>query len=226
MAVVPDRRTAITHKLKMLKTNQAIVTAALEKLLVSVAPLPAIKEEIDGEQQQQSTGMEYSTAAAPGCSSAAEPDMTSLSLSNNGAPATVSKTAAEERMPSANSFLEANAFTIRDMNSLLKNLESEILVNEQNLNDENEKRNMFKVDDCRRTHNYDEFICTFLQMLAHQGALAELVSQSISRKSSSGGSNNRGGNSIVRQQQPYKKSDRTKKSPGKRRKGRNKYKKK
>jgi len=33
MAVVPDRRIAITHKLKMLKTNQAIVVAALEKLI-------------------------------------------------------------------------------------------------------------------------------------------------------------------------------------------------
>lgn len=33
-----------------------------------------------------------------------------------------------------------------DLNSLLKNLESEILVNEQNLNDENDKRYMFKVD--------------------------------------------------------------------------------
>ncbi len=32
-----------------------------------------------------------------------------------------------------------------DLNSLLKNLESEILVNEQNLNDENDKRYMFKV---------------------------------------------------------------------------------
>lgn len=36
MAVVPDRRIAITHKLKMLKTNQAIVTAALEKLLAHI----------------------------------------------------------------------------------------------------------------------------------------------------------------------------------------------
>lgn len=36
MAVVPDRRIAITHKLKMLKTNQAIVTAALEKLLANI----------------------------------------------------------------------------------------------------------------------------------------------------------------------------------------------
>lgn len=86
---------------------------------------------------------------------------------------------------------------------------------------------IFQVDDCRRTHNYDEFICTFLSMLAHQGSLAELVSQSISRKSSNGMSsalsNNR--TNISRQ---YKKSasDRTKKASGKRRKGRNKYKKK
>lgn len=68
-------------------------------------------------------------------------------------------------------------------------------------------------------------------MLAHQGSLAELVSQSISRKSSNGMgsaiSNNRA--NISRQ---YKKSasggggDRTKKASGKRRKGRNKYKKK
>lgn len=33
MAVVPDRRIGITHKLKMLRTNKAIVTAALEKIL-------------------------------------------------------------------------------------------------------------------------------------------------------------------------------------------------
>lgn len=119
----------------------------------------------------------------------------------------------------AKAYVEPNAFTIRDMNSLLKNLESEIMLNEQNLSDENDKRYMFKVDDCRRTHNYDEFICTFLSMLAQQGALAELVSQSISRKSASSAIS-RG---IVRQ---YKKNDRSKKSTGKRRKGRNKYKKK
>lgn len=75
------------------------------------------------------------------------------------------------------------------------------------------------MDDSRRTHNYDEFICTFLSMLAHQGALAELVSQSISRKSHGGLNSNRIG-------RPSKKTERTKKSTGKRRKGRNKYKKK
>ncbi len=40
----------------------------------------------------------------------------------------------------------------------------------------------FQVDDCRRTHNYDQFICTFLSMLAEQGHLAGLVEQHIATK--------------------------------------------
>lgn len=73
------------------------------------------------------------------------------------------------------------------------------------------------MDDCRRTHNYDEFICTFLSMLAQQNVLADLVSPHliVSRKSVSGLNNRQ-----------YKKNDRTKKTSGKRRKGRNKHKKK
>lgn len=39
-----------------------------------------------------------------------------------------------------------------------------------------------QIDDCRRTHNYDEFICTFLSMLADQGTLATLVEQNTTRK--------------------------------------------
>lgn len=34
-----------------------------------------------------------------------------------------------------------------------------------------------QIDDCRRTHNYDQFICTFLYMLAEQGQLSGLVEQ-------------------------------------------------
>lgn len=34
---------------------------------------------------------------------------------------------------------------------------------------------LFQIDDCRRTHNYDQFICTFLSMLAKEGHLADLV---------------------------------------------------
>jgi len=47
------------------------------------------------------------------------------------------------------------------------------------LREENEKRNKYKIDDCRRTHNYDQFICTFLTMLAQKGILADLVQQHL-----------------------------------------------
>lgn len=59
-------------------------------------------------------------------------------------------TAVEPTDSVAKNFLEPNAFTIRDLTSLLKNLETEISLNEMNLNDENDKRFMFKVNPHRR----------------------------------------------------------------------------
>lgn len=74
-------------------------------------------------------------------------------------------------------FQAPHAFAPQDLLALLKNLEAEISVCQASLRDENEKRKKYKVDDSRRTHNYDEFICTFLSMLAEQGKLASLVQQ-------------------------------------------------
>ena len=96
-------------------------------------------------------------------------------------------------------------FGPRDLTALLKSLEKEIESYEVLLAEEMEKRknyrvitfffyfiqekslkyNILQVDDGRRTHNYDEFICTFLSMLAEQGTLASLVEQNtIGRKRS------------------------------------------
>lgn len=77
---------------------------------------------------------------------------------------------------------EPHTFAPKDLLALLKNLEHEISICETSLRDENDKRNKYKIDDCRRTHNYDEFICTFLSMLAQQGKLAELVQQHLTLK--------------------------------------------
>ncbi|XP_012278628.1 ubiquitin carboxyl-terminal hydrolase calypso isoform X2 [Orussus abietinus] len=77
---------------------------------------------------------------------------------------------------------EPHTFAPKDLLALLKNLEHEISICENSLKDENDKRNKYKIDDCRRTHNYDEFICTFLSMLAQQGKLAELVQQHLTLK--------------------------------------------
>ncbi|OXU20488.1 hypothetical protein TSAR_003329 [Trichomalopsis sarcophagae] len=77
---------------------------------------------------------------------------------------------------------EPHTFAPKDLLALLKNLEHEIGICETALKDENDKRNKYKIDDCRRTHNYDEFICTFLSMLAQQGKLAELIQQHLQLK--------------------------------------------
>ncbi|XP_037955424.1 ubiquitin carboxyl-terminal hydrolase calypso [Teleopsis dalmanni] len=180
MAVVPDRRIAITHKLKMLRTNQAIVSGTLQKLL---------KANESGETSSESC------------------------------------TGTDQRSCSPSPLLEANAFTVRDLQSLLKNLDSEIAINEQHLNDENDRRYMFKVDDCRRTHNYDEFICTFLSMLAHQGVLGELVSQHLLPSKKISGQSRITKQNASNATTPKQKNGKSPKAPGRRRKGRNKCKK-
>lgn len=75
--------------------------------------------------------------------------------------------------------VEPHKFAPKDLLALLKTVESEISVCESNLRDETEKRKKYKIDDCRRTHCYDQFICTFLSMLAEQGKLADLVEQQL-----------------------------------------------
>ncbi|EFX76605.1 hypothetical protein DAPPUDRAFT_54920 [Daphnia pulex] len=73
-------------------------------------------------------------------------------------------------------------FGSRDLMALLKSLEKEIDTYEVLLAEEIEKRKKYRVDHCRRTHNYDEFICTFLSMLAERGTLASLVEQNTTRR--------------------------------------------
>ncbi|KAM9324113.1 ubiquitin carboxyl-terminal hydrolase BAP1 [Gastrophryne carolinensis] len=71
-------------------------------------------------------------------------------------------------------------FSPKELLALLKCVEAEIATSEASLREELEKRKKFKIDDQRRTHNYDEFICAFISMLAQEGMLASLVEQNIS----------------------------------------------
>lgn len=52
------------------------------------------------------------------------------------------------------------------------------------LRDENEKRRKHKIDDCRRVHDYDEFITTFVSMLAEQSLLGDLLEHGLNMKRS------------------------------------------
>lgn len=96
-----------------------------------------------------------------------------------GSPQVTSKTEGDvtPAKKSKTKFSSQQGFKPKDLLALLKNVENEIKICENNLRDEQEKMNKYKIDDCRRTHNYDQFLCTFLSMLAEQGHLAELVQQ-------------------------------------------------
>ncbi|KAL0977762.1 hypothetical protein UPYG_G00160900 [Umbra pygmaea] len=71
-------------------------------------------------------------------------------------------------------------YSPKELLALLKCVEADIANYEVILKEEVEKRKKYKIDDQRRTHNYDEFICTFISMLAQEGMLASLVEQNIS----------------------------------------------
>uniref|UniRef100_A0A8B9HSC0 ubiquitinyl hydrolase 1 n=1 Tax=Astyanax mexicanus TaxID=7994 RepID=A0A8B9HSC0_ASTMX len=71
-------------------------------------------------------------------------------------------------------------YSPKELLALLKYVEADISNCEVCLKEEVEKRKKYKIDDQRRTHNYDEFICTFISMLAQEGMLASLVEQNIS----------------------------------------------
>lgn len=247
MAVVPDRRIAITHKLKMLRTNQTIVSAALEKLLKSKqlesrSQADQIRETVDKIKKEEESPVKLSSEYSqllemhekdePSVSMSKELEsLVSLNSSSDSVEIIRETEIKKENPPPSPppAFIGAGTFSPKDLLSLLKNLESEINITEQHLCDENEKRAMFKVDDCRRTHNYDEFICTFLSMLAYQGELGDLVTQHLvtSRKPSLGGVQNSGSRGVVRNYN--KKSTTNGSSPktpsSKRRRGRTKYRK-
>ncbi|KAI4548089.1 hypothetical protein MG293_000419 [Ovis ammon polii] len=76
--------------------------------------------------------------------------------------------------------LNGKKYSPKGVLALLKCVEAEIANYEACLKEEVEKRKKFKIDDQRRTHNYGEFICTFISMLAQEGMLANLVEQNIS----------------------------------------------
>ncbi|XP_037108067.1 ubiquitin carboxyl-terminal hydrolase BAP1 [Syngnathus acus] len=82
--------------------------------------------------------------------------------------------------PAADSKPPGDKYSPKELLALLKCVEADIANYEVSLKEEVEKRKKYKIDDQRRTHNYDEFICTFISMLAQEGMLASLVEQNIS----------------------------------------------
>ena len=74
-----------------------------------------------------------------------------------------------EILSSAMQVYEPQRFAPKDLLTLLRKIETEAAACESGIREEKEKRRKHRVDDCRRVHNYDEFVTTFISMLAEQG---------------------------------------------------------
>lgn len=157
MAVVPDRRIAIQHKLKILKTNKEIVSAALQKM---VATSNGIKQELLEDNSSDlitsinlssnNFSKELANLAFSGSS-----DSSSSCDKVNGedqfvsCPSVIVKHESAPITPSTSQqFFESGAFPSRDLCTLVENLEIEIGVTQQHLDDENDKRQKYKVRIC------------------------------------------------------------------------------
>ncbi|XP_054925080.1 ubiquitin carboxyl-terminal hydrolase calypso [Dermacentor andersoni] len=185
MAVVPDRRQAYEQKLRTLRTNRGIVLEALQQM---VREQPAL----DGHNYAKSPLMEaHSPAPSSGSSSTDTASEVGSAFNSpvRGSPPGASPPPQPVTSPSGEidrlvvvRLGEEHPFAPHDLLALLKTVEAEINACESALKDEVDKRRKYVVDDCRRTHNYDQFICTFLSMLAEQGKLADLVEQQLQPK--------------------------------------------
>jgi len=77
--------------------------------------------------------------------------------------------------------LSPTSFSPQDLLGILRGLETDINCTESKIRDDEEKRRKYRVDDCRRVHNYDEFITSFLAMLTEQNLLPDLIQQSLGK---------------------------------------------
>ena len=87
--------------------------------------------------------------------------------------------------PRTKQLFEPHRFAPKDLLTLLKTIEVDIHSCMDTLRDENDKRKKHRIDDSRRVHDYDEFITTFLAMLAERGHLGDLLEHSMNLNVSS-----------------------------------------
>nr|XP_039259159.1 ubiquitin carboxyl-terminal hydrolase BAP1-like [Styela clava] len=72
-----------------------------------------------------------------------------------------------------------SSVSIRDVQRILLNLETNIRSCRLSLQEEHDKIEKYKIDAARRTHNYDPFIRMFLSMLAERGILQNIVDNNL-----------------------------------------------
>ncbi|CAG7821720.1 unnamed protein product [Allacma fusca] len=203
MAVVPDKIVFLIRRVKLLKTNRHVVLESLQNIIEVAKTQQSLKASSSLCDDSLSLSSDYANLSSKDIKQLVS-DMTNSSsdyLKELGGPCEEPNSCepdaeAEDqwRIKYPNIY-ENRKFAPRDLLDLLKNLDTEISQFESFLIDEIEKRKKYKIDGSRRTHDYSDFICTFLSMLAEQGKLGELVEQHLMLQKHQGNSVGRPGRS-------------------------------
>jgi len=178
MAVVPDHRPlGLRNSLALLKCHREVLAEAFGKFVDSVMP----EFLSQGEDADPSATDQMIQDFRQICQS----DQT-IKTEEEGEASNIAEGSEGEELSETNlenchsrpfiDRLAAHAScgrSLEKVKAVLEILETEIDALEQRLRDEQEKRDRYKVDDCRRTHNYDQLIVTFLAAAAESGALAD-----------------------------------------------------
>jgi ubiquitin carboxyl-terminal hydrolase BAP1 len=201
MAVVPDKIVSLIRRVKLLKTNRHVVLESLQSIIEVAKTRQSLKASSSLCEDALSLSSDYANLSSKDIKQLVS-DMTNSSadyLKELGGPCEEPNThepAAEvedQWLTKYPNIYENRKFAPRTLLDLLKNLDKEISEFESFLVDEIEKRKKYKIDGSRRTHDYSDFICTFLSMLAEQGKLGELVEQHLLLQKHTGNSVGRPG---------------------------------
>lgn len=228
MAVVPDRRRDCYKRLEMLKTNRMIVVDALRQLVeqhdgkevIHDDNFQLLEQDVERVLKEKNVVMKkkissrtssLDSSCPPGSPFQNNPQLMSHDYAKSPLIEDIEEDSeeaegdveeVEENVasfdPKTKELFEPHKFAPKDLLTLLKTIESDIHTCDDSLRDENEKRKKHRLDDCRRVHDYDDFITTFLAMLSERGILGDLLEHSMNlntppsaaRKKVSGASSN------------------------------------
>ncbi|CAI6354490.1 unnamed protein product [Macrosiphum euphorbiae] len=204
MAVIPDKRLAICHKINMLNTNRELTLEVVHTLKLDIGKkkkrendndqlpskcvkkknslIPRTSKDNNKEKTSPESNniVESSTDLSEGEKSPRDMKSVCLETGAMSQQREISSSQSSDEEKKNDQKLEnikCYPLSFQDLVQLVKNLELEININTGILKEENEQRNKYKIDDCRRTHNYNQFISTFLAMLAEQRILPDLIQQ-------------------------------------------------
>ncbi|CAG0890244.1 unnamed protein product [Cyprideis torosa] len=183
MAVIPDRRQIFETKIRTLTQNKQILVRTLTQMLEKkqgsngAATLVRLGLHPGGKRRRRNLATLLTTVDDEGGSSGVTGEAQSQSTSSEE-DAMVSNAATSGNDPCL-PLDESNLTPLdeRHLTTLLESTMRDLDSYSVKLKEENEKRQRFRVEDCRRTHNYDPFITTFLMTLASQGKLSTLLAQ-------------------------------------------------